>query len=341
MEISSLSPPGCGPVFKYLVEKHKELETVSIGLYGERSTEDEMDILVTKFSIINLRSISLHCMESKGDIFSCLPSTLPNLEKLFLVNWRSVTNQGIIEILNRSKSNLRELDLSRSKITGVGVEEGVNSLPNLEVLNLSGCLNLTERGMKEILRISRSNLRELDLSRSKITGVGIEEGVNSLLNLETLKLSLCYNLTDGGLKEILRISGSSIRVLDISSTNITGQGFMDGVSLPMLEELNLSCCDHLTDGGPKDILRISGSSIRVLDVSRTNITGQGFMDGVSLPMLEELNLSSCRELTDGGLKEILRISGSSIRVLDVSYTNITEQGFKDGVSLYAGATEPV
>ena len=238
MEISSLSPPGCGPVFKYLVEKHKELETVSIGLYGERSTEDEMDILVTKFSIINLRSISLHCMESKGDIFSCLPSTLPNLEKLFLVNWRSVTNQGIIEILNRSKSNLRELDLSRSKITGVG----------------------------------------------------IEEGVNSLLNLETLKLSLCYNLTDGGLKEILRISGSSIRVLDISSTNITGQGFMDGVSLPMLEELNLS---------------------------------------------------SCRELTDGGLKEILRISGSSIRVLDVSYTNITEQGFKDGVSLYAGATEPV
>ena len=249
-----------------------------------------MDILVTKFSIINLRSISLHCMESKGDIFSCLPSTLPNLEKLFLVNWRSVTNQGIIEILNRSKSNLRELDLSRSKITGVGVEEGVNSLPNLEVLNLSGCLNLTERGMKEILRISRSNLRELDLSRSKITGVGIEEGVNSLLNLETLKLSLCYNLTDGGLKEILRISGSSIRVLDISSTNITGQGFMDGVSLPMLEELNLS---------------------------------------------------SCRELTDGGLKDILRISGSSIRVLDVSYTNITEQGFKDGVSLYAGATEPV
>jgi len=146
--------------------------------------------------------------------------------------------------------------------------------------------------MKEILRISRSSLRELDLSYSNITGVRVEEEVNSLPNLETLNLqSCCYNLTDGGLKEILKISGSSIRVLDVSWTNKIEQGFKDGVSLPMLEKLNLSGCRNLTDGVLKEILRISGIKLRVLDVSCTNITEKGFKDGVSLPMLEKLKLS--------------------------------------------------
>jgi len=45
--------------------------------------------------------------------------------------------------LNRSGSNIRELYLSLSNITGVGVEEGLNSLPNLETLNLFNCKNLT------------------------------------------------------------------------------------------------------------------------------------------------------------------------------------------------------
>ena len=45
--------------------------------------------------------------------------------------------------LNRSGSNIRELYLSLSNITGVEVEEGLNSLPNLETLNLFNCKNLT------------------------------------------------------------------------------------------------------------------------------------------------------------------------------------------------------
>ena len=328
MEIHRLI--GCGRVykyFKYLFKKHEELETISIRFdtewiagyahYIKRSAEDEENILLTIFSNLNLRSISLYCMESKGDIFSCLPSTLPNLEKLFLVNWRSLSVEGLIEILNRSRSNLRELYLCYLP----GVEEEVNSLPNLEKLTLFSCKNLTNRGLKEILRISR-NLRELDLSCSKIMGVGVEEEVNSLPNLETLNLNDCYYLTDGGLKEFLRLFGCKLKVLDISQTKITGQGFKDEViSLPMLKELNMGECYHLTDGGLKEILRISGSSIRVLDLHFTNITEQGFQDGVSLPMLEELNLEECDQLTDSGLLEILSITGSRLKGVNVYGTN--------------------
>ena len=41
------------------------------------------------------------------------------------------------------------------------------------------------------------------------------------------------------------------------------------------------------------------------------ITGQGYKEGVPLPMLEELHLDEC-ELTDSGLLEILITSGNRL-----------------------------
>ena len=208
--------PGCGTVFKYLFKKHEELETISIiWLYDKRCREDKKDVVLTIFYNLNLKSITIRWYI--GDILGCLPSTLPNLEKLVLTYWWSLSDQELVEILNRSK-NIRELDLYCSNITGVGVEEGVNSLPNLEVL----------------------------------------------------KLSSCNNLTDGGLKEIVRLSGCTLRVLDVSDTNITGHGFKEGVSLPMLEELNLNRCSELTDSGLLEILSITGRRLKTVYVYGTN-----------------------------------------------------------------------
>ena len=137
-----------------------------------------------------------------------LGSTLPNLEKLVLTFWKSLSDQGLIEILNRSSSNIRELDLSGSNITGVGV--GVNSLPNLEILKLIQCDNLTDRGLEEILRISSFTLRVLAVSWTNITEQGFQEGV-SLLMLEELNLGVCRHLTYSGLLEILSISGNRLK----------------------------------------------------------------------------------------------------------------------------------
>ena len=61
-------------MLKYLFKKHKELETISIWLYGGRSrenewsTEDEKNIVLLVFSNIQLRYISVHIMKNTGDI---------------------------------------------------------------------------------------------------------------------------------------------------------------------------------------------------------------------------------------------------------------------------------
>ena len=226
MKIFALISPGCGPVFKYLFKKHEELDTIIIKFADEEMcAEDEKDIVLTVFSNLNLRSIRIYYHDPDnywyytGDIFGCLPSTFPNLEKLELTRWLSLSDQGLSQILNRC-GNIRELDIFMSTITGVGVEEEVNSLPNLEVL----------------------------------------------------KLSSCRNLTDGGLKEILRLSGNKLRVLDVSRTNITGQGFKEGVSLPRLEKLYLDHCEQLTYSGLLYILSITGRRLKTVDVCYSNIS---------------------------------------------------------------------
>ena len=140
-------------------------------------------------------------------------------------------------------------------------------------------------------------------------------------NLEKLILKGCKNLKDEGLK----ISGSKLRVLDLSDTDITGIGLEEGdYCLTSLETLNLANCQELTDGGLVKILRISGSKLIVLTLADTNITGMGLEKEVkALPMLENLKLSFCCNLTNEGLVEILRISGNKLRVLNLFGNRIT------------------
>jgi len=72
-------------VFNYLVEKHEELESISIGFVEHEGTEENKDqdeIVLTTLSHNNLKSITIYGMKNSGDFTGRLPSTHPNLEKL-------------------------------------------------------------------------------------------------------------------------------------------------------------------------------------------------------------------------------------------------------------------
>ena len=90
-------------------------------------------------------------MELIGDLIVCLPRSFPNLEKLERKHWEQLSNEGLIEVLRRYRENLKELDLSFSKITGIGISERVNVLAHLDTLKLRGCCELTDEGMVEFL----------------------------------------------------------------------------------------------------------------------------------------------------------------------------------------------
>lgn len=193
-----LSTPGCGPLFKDLMEKHQELESISItvdmmdvlsGLNVNISTVDLDEIVLAVFSNPNLRSIYLSHMEKAGDILE-LTSILPGLEKLELRQWYNLSDKGLTKILSKSKRSLKELVLFDSNTKGIGLASGVKSLPNLETLNLAECYKLKDKGLMKVLKLCGSKLKVLNISNTNTTGIGLEEGIMSLPNLHILDLKI-------------------------------------------------------------------------------------------------------------------------------------------------------
>ena len=66
--------------------------------------------------------------------------------------------------------------------------------------------------------------------------------------------------------------------------------------------------------------------LQELNLSRTNITGEEFLDA-GMSKLEILAMDGCRNLTDDLLVRILNITGGTLRGLDLARTNITGEAF--------------
>jgi len=152
----------------------------------------------------------------------------PCLQILNLGMCMNLSVEGLIGLLWNSRYSLRELDLSETDVSLVGLEKGVESLPNLEKLHIYESLGLSNKGLIEVLRISGTHMKELYLYSTFITGTGIEANVRSLPSLQILDLS-SSKITDNGFQEILRICGTKLIDLTLLSTNITGVGLEERV----------------------------------------------------------------------------------------------------------------
>jgi len=64
-------------------------------------------------------------------------------------------------------------------------------------------------------------------------------------------------------------------------------------------------CEQLTNKGLLQILQLCGITLRSLDLSRTDITGENLSEYKgTLPCLENLNMRDCEQLTNKGLLQI-------------------------------------
>ena len=165
-------------------------------------------------------------------------------------------------------------------------------------------------------------LISLKFSRSSISDRDLAGFTMQLENLESLNLRRCRGITDKGL---LKIIGPNLKSLITSNTRITGDGLADGiVQLNNIESLDLMDCEQLTDTGLRGILSVCGPNLKSLHLRRTKITGESMVGFTKqLNNLENLNLTSCEQLTDPGLRGILSVCGPNLKSLNLSGTKIT------------------
>jgi F-box and leucine-rich repeat protein 14 len=163
---------------------------------------------------------------------------------------------------------------------------------NLEVLSLSDCRRMSDRGILAVANLQ--SVQHVNLSGCRCLS---DHGVSVLQHwhcLTHVDLSRCDMLTDYAV-EYLK-------------------------DLDQIEDLNLSWCRGVTDAGLEMLVSHLGraENLRVLKIARCDITDKGLLHLAKLTMLEELDLNGCTNLTGAGLDAMLKLL-PNLTVLDVSY----------------------
>ena len=236
------------------------------------------------------------------------------------------TDKGLQALL--TAEGLNTLVLSKTPhITGETLKLRSNSVKHIKHLALKDG-SLSNKGLLKILKMCGIQLISLDVTGSDITGKGFHVLQGKFKNIELLRLRDCFRLTQQGLLEILMMCGGKLQDLDISGTNITGQGLeeLQG-KFGDLDTLELRGCSSLTDQGLFKILRMCGNKLHYLNIYDTKATGQGLEElQIKFANLKILHLGSCPNLTDQGLLNILRTCGNKLQYIDIAEANITGQG---------------
>jgi Leucine-rich repeat (LRR) protein len=146
--------------------------------------------------------------------------------------------QSCLPVLKRL-NRLKSLKLNSCPTTSVTNDWliGLGELTKLQKLDIAGCRNVTDVGFRELSALT--DLRELNLSRTKITDEGVKH-VCMLKQLRTLRLS-DTGVTDAGLKKLAELK--QLQTLDLSYSGwyreITDVGLAHIAGAIQLKQLNL------------------------------------------------------------------------------------------------------
>ena len=302
----------CDEAITYVIEKHPEMQTILINNSFEITDKGLQAVLSSQ----DMEKVEINSSKITGTGLNPGVNYLKNIRFLTLKT-RGLLDQGLVKILQHCGTKLKTLGIPQSNVTGEGFSVLFGKFINLETLDLGYCKRITKQGMNEILMICGSKLKVLDLFGTMISGENLSSVREKLINLETLILGGCKCITQRGMLEFLQVCGTHLKDLDLSQTNVTGEGLsvLQG-KLIKLETLYLRGCRGLTKMGLMELLQMCGTELKDLDLSATCISCEGLsVLQNKLVNLETLNLGYCEGITDQGIMELLELCGPGLRSL--------------------------
>lgn len=163
------------------------------------------------------------------------------LEETDLCQFSSFSTKLFIAILKRIRW-IPSLHLYQCKSIPNDAMQRLTMLVNLRSLSLSGC----SQPLEFVFLTKFSSLRTLDLTFTKIADSGMRF-VALLTNLETLRLTGCYRVTDAGFSQILVLT--NLQTLDLTFCRITDNVLKKLTNLKSLQKLLLLGCSKVTKHG--------------------------------------------------------------------------------------------
>ena len=268
------------------------------------------------------------------------------LDKIQLTGAVLITDNGI-EMLVRSCPNLTSVNLSGcGKVTDAGIVYLTERCQKLQSLLLSG-ITVSDHALATLSISNHGLLREIDLSCCRPSG---EPNLSNVVLMENSQTH-CL-ITDGGLMKLAEgcpqlesislafcrtITGHSIahmaqhcpRLISINFSEcylISDDGFCAiAQRCQGLQIAELSNCPGLSNAAVQQLLKLS---LRSLNVSGCRDLTDGLLAGVHCPSLERINMNNIDGLTDAVLTA-MSDGCPALKEIEIAGASITDIGTYD------------
>jgi len=243
----------------------------------------DLEVLSAAGAVFDTRSRAPTWMKFEGcDLDDSALQSLSRIDSLrdLVLDESNITDDGLVFLQNLR--DLRRVSLVRTPITDDGMPR-LAHLDQLKTLILDSSYQVTGRGLSALAHLPQ--LEELSVLDTTLE-------LKELLGLSAKRTSLQINSSHGVLGNLK---------LALSGTEITDDGLLRLHDADQLVGLELP--SRITDRGFRHLHGLS--RLRFLVASGTDLTDKGLADVVQrLPLIEELDLSGCQQLTDRGLAQL-------------------------------------
>ena len=129
---------------------------------------DEGVVQVVRSCGGQLKELMLDWTTISGESWQTLPTnSLPNLHKLSMHGCSRLSDQGVVEVLNRCGDHLQQVNLRQTRITGESWAL-IRPLHHVNKLQLTTCKLLTHQGVREILNKCDPTKTEFSVKNLKV-----------------------------------------------------------------------------------------------------------------------------------------------------------------------------
>ena len=253
---------------------------------------------------------------TKNELFSEKLLESLNSRGIHRVRFRNISRAAqIVQLCKHLGPNLRQLSVEGCRSVTEDLMVTVAKVtPQLERLNLKRCRQINVSTRVDWIDTCGSiwnRLTELNLNACRdVTDCTVAKVAANFRNLTSLGLSGCKQINTTTW-ELLAKNARGLVSLDISRSDISDHQLLHLAKIPefSLREVNVSACKQLTDNGIVGLVKFQPhlTAIRLACVEVTNTSLIAI--GRHLQQLQGLDLNSCRQITDAGLRASSRSGG--------------------------------
>lgn len=314
------------------------------------SSHKYMFHFIAKFDIGNINSLVILNNFSNIEVWCQI---WPTTESIILDDLHHIINITQIETISNPNIDTKFLSLflPDNKLKRLSIHwcqnivdnslEVISKFTNLKDLDLTGCEQITYKGLKNLKdlknveRISLSCNDNIDNNCAGIISqiISIKElvlesctfiddkslyWIGNMKKLETLDLTDCEKITDNGLYNLKKLN--NVNKLYLSGLKeITSKG-LEIINNMKLSELMIEGCKKL-DSKSMDIIKTQ-KDVRYLSLEYCNFTDNDIKILENLANIERLQLGECKKLSRECLNTILNYK--KLKKLDIREIDITD-----------------